>query len=423
MRVWIVMVGEALPTDGKLVRLRRAATLARYCALRGHHVTWWTSTFDHVRKEHRAPADTSLTTSEGVRLEMLYAPAYKSNISVRRLYNHYVLGKSFAGRIRSEASPDIIFTAWPTIELSAESVAYGLQRGIPVIVDVRDLWPDIFVQAPGAWLRPVAKALLRPLVKRAKYVFRNCTGISGISPGYLAWALGYAGRAKRPMDVMFPLGYEKPRPTEDELVNASVKLREIGVDPSKTICWFVGIFGTSYDLSTVIRSAAKLQAKGEDRMQFVFSGQGEKGPEWRKQAEGLRNVVFTGHLDATQIFCMGEMAEVGLAAYAAAAPQGLPNKLFEYMAFGLPILSSLSGEAEHFLAEHKCGMTYAAQSPESLIASLAVLSGDDRRRKEYGGNGRKLYEQFYSSEKIYPAMADYLESVVSQTNLAAVSVA
>jgi hypothetical protein len=333
------------------------------------------------------------------------------------------LGKSFADRIRSEAPPDIILTAWPTIELSTASVEYGIQMGIPVIVDVRDLWPDIFVEASGAWWRPLARVLLRPLVKRAKYVFRNCTGITGISPGYLKWALAYAGRTKRSMDVMFPLGYEKPRPAEDELVNARMELLETGVDPSKIICWFVGVFGTSYDLSTVIRSAAILDAKGDDRMQFVFSGRGEKGHEWRRQAEGLRNVVFTGHVDATKIFCMGEMATIGLAAYASAAPQGLPNKIFEYMAFGLPILSSLSGEAEHFLAEHQCGMTYKAQSPESLNALLAAMNGDEGRRKEYGDNGRKVYEQFYSSEKIYPVMADFLESVVSQTNGSAMSVA
>src|ERR1039458_2809916 len=266
MRVWIVMVGESLPTDGKNVRLRRAAMLARYCAARGHDVTWWTSTFDHVRKQHRASADSSITTSDGVRLEMLYAPAYNRNISVRRLYNHHVLGKAFARRIRSETPPDVILAAWPTIELSAASVEYGLRTGIPVIIDVRDLWPDIFVEVAGAWLRPVVKAVLRPLVNRAKYVFQNCTGILGISPGYLKWALAYAGRDMRALDAMFPLGYEKPRPNQVELAKARNDLLNVGVSPSKTLCWFVGVFGATYDLSTVIKSAAILQSRGENRL-------------------------------------------------------------------------------------------------------------------------------------------------------------
>jgi glycosyltransferase involved in cell wall biosynthesis len=408
------MVGESLPTDGRNVRLRRAAMLARYCAARGHDVTWWTSTFDHVKKQHRAQADTSITTSEGVRLEMLYAPAYKRNISVRRLYNHYLLGKAFARRIRFETPPDVILAAWPTIELSEASVKYGIRMGIPVIVDVRDLWPYIFADAAGAWMRPAVKAALHPLVNRARYVFRNCTGILGISPGYLKWALAYAGRDKHALDVMFPLGYEKPKPNDGELVKARNDLLNAGVSPSKAICWFVGVFGSTYDLSTVIKSAAILQARGQNRLQFVFSGRGEKEFEWGKQAEGLHNVVFTGYVDATKICCLGQMAQIGLAAYASSAPQGLPNKMFEYMAFGLPILSSLAGEAQPFLAEHRCGLTYKAQSPDSLIASLAVLENDERLRKEYGDNGRRLYEQFYCSEKVYTAMADYLESVASR---------
>lgn len=407
------MVGESLPTDSKNVRLRRVATLCNSCAARGHEVTWWTSTFDHVRKQHRAKSDKCISTGNGVKLEMLYAPAYKRNVSLRRLLNHHMLGRRLSKRIHAEAPPDIILSAWPTVELSAVSVEYGKRMGVPVVIDVRDLWPDIFEDVVAPPLRPWLRLALAPLRKQATYVFRNCDAIIGISPGYLAWALGYAGRDQGRLDTVFPLGYERPEPSESDLKRARTELLETGINPAKTICWFVGVFGATYDLTTVINAASLLQKRGENGIQFVLSGRGENEVNWKRQADRLQNVIFTGWVDGTKICCLGQMAHIGLAAYAPSAPQGLPNKLFEYMAFGLPVLCSLSGEARSFLHEHRCGMDYDAGSAESLAASILMLQNNSSLRQEYGSNGLRLYEQVYSAEKVYTGMADYLEEVAS----------
>jgi glycosyltransferase involved in cell wall biosynthesis len=413
MRIWIVMTGEALPSDGKNVRLRRAATLARECAARGHEVTWWTSTFNHQGKVQRAEADKRINTEDGIRIELLYAPSYRRNVSIGRLINHRFLGRSLARRIRNETPPDVIFCAWPTIEFSDVSTAFGSRHGVPVVIDVRDLWPDIFVDVAPAPLRPAVRIALHPMVKKAKEVFRKCSGITAISPGYLAWALGYAGRPPNGLDRVFPLGYDKPVPSGDDVAHARRELEAVGVDSTKKICWFVGVFGATYDLTTVIKAASLLQEQGREDFQFVLSGGGERNSEWRAMAQGLRNVVFTGWVDGAKIVCLGEMSHVGLAAYTASAPQGLPNKLYEYMAFGLPVVSSLRGEAEQFLAESRCGLTYQSNSPENLIATLSDLGANPQRRSEYGMNGRRLYSTQFSAEKVYPAMADYLEAAGS----------
>jgi glycosyltransferase involved in cell wall biosynthesis len=413
MRIWIVMTGEALPTDGKNIRLRRAATLANLCASRGHDVTWWTSTFHHQKKQQRANADTSITTEDGVRIEMLYAPAYNRNVSVGRLVNHRILGNSLARRLQTENPPDLILCAWPTIEFSVVCVDYARANRVPVIIDVRDLWPDIFVDVVPFAVRKLMKAALYPLRNSAKYVFHNCSGIVGISPGYLMWALGYANRPRKALDAVFPLAYEKPKPADSDVAMARRELTDAGVNAAKKICWFVGVFGTTYDLATVIRAAALMQERGRDDIQFVLSGYGEKDSELRTMAGGLSNIVFTGWVDGAKISVLGEISAVGLAAYTQSAPQGLPNKLYEYMAFGLPMVSSLKGEAEEFVVGNRCGLTYQGGSPESLLSALLSLVDNRQLRFEYGTNGRHLYETELSSHKVYAAMMDYLEAAGS----------
>ncbi|GAI08595.1 unnamed protein product, partial [marine sediment metagenome] len=50
MRIWLITIGEPLPSDNNNDRLYRTGILAKLLIQRGHEVVWWTSTFDHVRK-------------------------------------------------------------------------------------------------------------------------------------------------------------------------------------------------------------------------------------------------------------------------------------------------------------------------------------------------------------------------------------
>jgi glycosyltransferase involved in cell wall biosynthesis len=136
---------------------------------------------------------------------------------------------------------------------------------------------------------------------------------------------------------------------------------------------FIGTFGRTYDLSTVISAARELNRQGDDQIQFVLCGHGERADEWRRAAAGLKNVVFPGWVDAAQWTYLQGLRTVGLAAYARNAPQSIPNKLFEYMSGGAPVLSSLQGEGAQFLKENSCGLTYMPGDPASFLSALADL--------------------------------------------------
>jgi hypothetical protein len=146
-RIWLVKLGETLPIGTNKKRLLRTGLLAEILAKEGHEVTYWCSTFDHFNKENRFAEDTEIETEEGYRLKLLNGKAYLKNVSIDRLINHRQIAKKFKEQIYKEGNkPDLILTSIPTVELAYECVKFGKKFDIPVLLDIRDLWPDIFFQ-------------------------------------------------------------------------------------------------------------------------------------------------------------------------------------------------------------------------------------------------------------------------------------
>jgi glycosyltransferase involved in cell wall biosynthesis len=103
-------------------------------------------------------------------------------------------------------------------------------------------------------------------------------------------------------------------------------------------------------------------------------------------------------------------SDVGLAAYADGAPQGLPNKVIEYLAASLPVVSSLKGETLSLLADEDCGLSYIAGDGIGLRAALLLL-GEPEYRERLSRRARAVFERDFQAEYVYSQFASYLEAL------------
>ena len=350
--------------------------------------------------------------SDRLRIQFLHGPVYTKNVSVSRYRNHRVIAREFARLVERRAPPDLVLCSFPTIELSAAAVAFGRQHRIPVFLDIRDLWPDeILARVPLA-LRGVGRLMLWPMFQEAGQALKGATGIVGISETYLDWALSRARRGPTSSDRVFPLGYTGQLSRSEPGPEIGAKLRALGVNPARKVLWFSGTFVGSIDLGTVIEAARALT--GNPAIQFVFSGAGERDKEWRRQAAGLENVVFTGWVGSEELLWLSRVAWAGLAAYRVGASMSLPNKLFEYMSMGLPVLLGLEGEAKALVVGEALGATYEPGNVGNLVEVISRIAQDDEWRSECALRARRLFEDRYSIETLYARYADFLEDQCRQ---------
>lgn len=412
MNVWIVTVGEPLPTDEGSVRLYRSGLLFDELKRSGHCVVWWTSAFNHSAKQQRLNGD--FATADGkARIVLLEGPSYRKNISVARVLNHTAVAKNFRAKIESEPVPDVIVCSFPTIELCYIAASYGLQHNIPVVMDVRDLWPDIFLDFVPGWARTCAHFLLRKMFIQTQYVFKNSASIFGVSESYLQWGLNKAMRSRHVHDHVIPLGYPSC-----QLLPHDEKMREFlekhQIDPSKSIMLFIGTFGKTYDLLPIIGAARSL-AEADEEIQFVFCGDGENRQRWQSASRGLPNIIFTGWLGGMDLRRLLSVARVGLAAYKKGAPQGLPNKIFEYMSHGLPILSSLEGETRDLIEQEGIGLTYDSENPADIFEKVERIL-EPNFTKASGSRSLLLFESQFSASSVYKKYRCVLEELTLDYN-------
>ena len=405
--------GEPLPCDGTLVRLMRCGLLRNSLHASGWEVDWFTSNFSHFEKTRRFRGNGIWRDEKGP-IHLLSGCGYPNNFSLSRFIDHRRVASAFSRLALTMRSPEVVHCSMPTVELAAACAAFCRPRGIPLVLDIRDLWPDVFAQALPPRLRSIGQLAIFPYDHMLKKALLHADALWAVSQSYLDWGLAKIGRSARPADRVHFLGYPRPNllAADRDRGRASLGLSK-GDDT--LVAWFIGSWGQSYDLRLIVETARHL-SRTADRILFVVSGDGEQGAEIRQAAAGLNNIRFTGWVDRTEIASLMAAADLGLAAYIQGAVQGLTNKVIEYLAGGLPVISTLAGECMEFLASNALGWSVPAGKPADMASLLCDLAQDRAKLASHARKCRAFFDSHLDAEVVYPRMVSDLGALAETGN-------
>lgn len=417
MRIWIVEVGEPLPTDPGAPRLMRAGLLADCIERQGHEVVWWTSAFDHYRKVMR-PAERVTVTADQGRYDLVTLPAlgYERHVSIQRFRDHRHTAKAFVEAARRAPRPDVICASLPTLELAAASAEVAKRTSSPLVVDVQDLWPDVFADALPSRLRPLATVPLAPLRAMARRACRAAVGIVGVSRPFCDWGVRHAGRTATADDRVFPLAYRPYALTADQEADAERAFAALGVERSRRIVAFIGSLTEQFSFDAVVDAAEEIGRHRPDVL-FVFAGSGPLEARLRERTARAANIVFTGWLGQDRIAWLLRHATFGLAPYVPSANflGNLTNKVVEYLSGGLPVITSLpDGPTAELLRDTGSGVTYPVDDGRALAALLGALLDDDARRAAMAERARALFAERFHADRVYADYGTYLADIAAR---------
>ncbi|MBN1183251.1 MAG: glycosyltransferase [Bacteroidales bacterium] len=413
MLIWLITIGEPIVHPQNKLRLHRTGILTKLISENSNHkVIWWTSTFNHFTKKHMFDGDTFVNVNANLKMIALKGVGYKRNVSFSRIIDHYQIKKKYKGYAYKEQKPDIIVASFPTMGLCQASIKYGKKNNIPVIIDYRDMWPEVFIEIIPYPFKPLAKLMLFPLFQKTKRVFKDSDGIIGITDEFLQMGLKKATRLKASSDNVFPLAYLENQYSEEDYLEAEEFWKNTGITSSLgivNICFF-GTIGYQFDLETVIQAASLMKS---ELINFIICGTGDKLEKLKSYSAGIHNINFPGYMSAAEIKALMDISHIGICPYIPkqAFLNSIPGKAIEYFSSGLYVISSLGdGVLGKFLEENEFGSNYSAFNPESL--KRCIEYSIDRLSVSKKNDIKSCFHKNFNANSIYTNYLLHLENVI-----------
>jgi glycosyltransferase involved in cell wall biosynthesis len=413
MNIWLIQAGEPLPIENG-VRKMRTAILADKLLEQGHSVFWWASAFNHQRKVMVSDRDRNFDVSKRYNIRVLRGCRYHTNVSVARYIDHLIVAFKFRIQSKKHPKPDVMIISMPDHILAYETARFAQKNKIPFIIDIRDLWPDIWLDRfRSMGLYGIGKLALSLDFARLKFLLKTADSLVAVSKGYLNWGLYKIARSERSFDKVFYLGYKsnnaKKEINKKDDFDTPVWLK--GRESQKLFI-FIGTFGVSYELKLIIDAARRFNQSDRTDICFVLAGTGENSDLINKKAEGLPNVVLPGWIGENEINFLLGMGFAGLLSYIKNAPQGLPNKPFEYLSVGLPLINSLEGEMVELIDQHGFGLNYLPGDLDGLCNSIELLADGVTLHEEMSKKALNFFEKYGDADTIYDEYVGHIEGLV-----------
>lgn len=381
MNIWIVNPYGTLPSEGW--REYRSSMLARALAEKGARVRWWISDIEHRSKLRRPVEIIDPHLPNGVNVQVVQSRAYRGNISFGRILYERSFAAGFKRQSQLLDKPDLIVLADPALFFAGSVVEYAKRHKIPIILDVLDLWPELFNILLPSCVSSFGELIFAPLYMRRDRLVLNSAAVTAVTSDYLTQVT------------------RRVKPSRSEVVYLGVDRSTL--KPAKSVYRFgdtleliyAGTLGEAYDMPTLL-AAIEAMAKANRPVRFTIAGDGP----WRPQvisaaARFPKHIRFLGQVAAETLPDFYADAHVGLATYGEGSTVSMPVKLFDYMAAGLATIGSMQGEASELLSKGG-GALYRAGSPVSLeekiefyIAHPEILASN----RQFSFNKSKEFDQ------------------------------
>jgi glycosyltransferase involved in cell wall biosynthesis len=303
---------------------------------------------------------------------------------------------------------DLVFATTTPLTAGIPGIIARWFRRKPFVFEVRDLWPEL-PKAMGVITNPVVLGAMSVLEWTS---YRSANRMIGLSPGIVE-GVARTGVAHERIAMV-------PNGCDIGIFSAPVEpWRPQGVRDTDLMAVFAGTHGLANGLDAVLDAARELKRRGCDDIKFVLIGQGKLKPglEARAQREGLDNVVFHAPVNKAKLVGLMASTDIGmqiLANVPAFYYGTSPNKFFDYIAAGLPVLNNYPGWLADMIKEHGCGVAVPPDDPAAFADALENLAGRRDELNAMGVRGKSLAERQFDRAKLADEWVTWLEGTLAR---------
>ena len=392
MKIWHIMPYDTIP--GENWRPGRAINMCKVLSDNGYEVIWWTSNYSHFFKRFRSKSWKTIKVSDNFTINLIPVIGYNKHIGIRRLLFHITFSYRFYKKARTLEPPDYIIFATPAPFADYLTTRLAKETGARLIVDIRDLWPELFYAIFPHNFQFILKTLFSPFKLLRDYSLKNAYYITAVTKTYLQHAKKITTKQKiikGYKTIYFGVNLRNFQfKNKDTNFNLSLK-------KNKDDIWIIyaGTLGVMYDLSTMLETFRLLEKENKN-CKLLIAGNGplKEYVTTTIKEKKLRNVNYLGTLSINELVKYYIQSDIGLCAYKKNSTVVMPARVYDYFAAGLVIINSLSGELEDILITNSIGLQYESENIQSLYKCIDFLSRNVNMLNEMKAKSLSLSRRF-----------------------------
>jgi glycosyltransferase involved in cell wall biosynthesis len=305
--------------------------------------------------------------------------------------------------------PDVVLASHTPLTIGLSGMELARHFDVPFVFEVRDLWPQALINL-GVLKNPLAIWWLRRMERK---IYRAADHIVALSPGMKAGVVS-TGIAEDRVTVI-------PNASDLDLFRPDLDpgpgRQRLGLGDRFAAIYFGGM-GVANGLDYVVEAARVLRERGDGRVVLVLHGNGGQRAHLEEKARqyGLDNVVFSDPVpDKAMVAQLVSACDVCMTIYCATQEHTWsPNKMFDSLSAGKPVLVNVPGWLTDVLEDNQCGRGLSPRHPEQLADALQQLAAHPEQCQRMGANARALAEREFGREQLAGRLASVLEQAIGQ---------
>lgn len=336
-------------------------------------------------------------------VRVFVSDSYNKNF-MGRMWGYFSFTLSSLVALLTLKKHDLVIATSPPLFAGIPGLLAGFFWRAPFVFEVRDLWPESAIDL-GVLTNPL---LIKLSYAVEKILYGSARMINVLTPAFRDALMAKGVPADK--IIMVPNGADTDLLTD---ARTSIELRKsLGLE-NKCIFLYIGAHGLANNLDQLLSTAELL--RDNPSLVFLFIGTGMKKPELVEKARmrKLNNVLFLDQIPKARIADYIYAADVGVAVLKKldTFKTVYPNKVFDYMACGKPILLGIDGVARELVEKAQAGLYFEPENAQDCAQKVLSFFSDKEARLRMGASGKKYVTQHYSREALALEFEQHLLSL------------
>jgi len=371
-----------------------------------YNVELLTTDFYHSKKEKISkPFD-----YQNFDLKQFRVPVYKTNISIKRLWSHFIFALKIFLHLRGETDEkSIVYCCFPPIYLALFSFL-GAKNKSNFILDVQDLWPEVFYASKSNQKLEPFFFIHRALVK---WLAARTENLVSVSNTYLEHFKNVGFKGKREEVVYIGVDVSGHIKTSSNWQSSKSKNDEIRYI-------YAGTLGHSYNLDHFLKcfKKAQLHEQTSKKLKLILIGTGPLEDKLKGISKELEmDIEFTGRISHQKVIEKLKVADVAINSMAPNMQQSIINKHGDYTLTGLPIISTQDNlEFKSLINQYGFGVNVDPENEKELIKEIIDIAHDDLKRSQMAEKSMLVGNKLFNRHESYQRIEDLIQSLIVQDN-------